>query len=390
QLNLLNLAYDSSSNHLHILASDNYYRYTVNELTTQQTAQPSISVIGHTLNGTALSTGNLVFSLPRAESNLFIEVSVPYFNNITGYHLLYNVNNTGWVNNNWNTGINVSELRYGHNQVQVKIEDEMNRRVVAGLLLSYNVQTPFWRTTRALIVFFLLALAIATIAMWAIWKYINQKKILRLKKQQRQAELEHKVLSNMLNPHFMNNAINSIQSFVIHNNQRKTLSYLSKFARLMQVNLELLDKNMVPLEKELQNTALYLEFEKLRNPDILSYNIQVQEQVNTEKLIVPPLLIQPFVENAIWHGILPKKSMGTVTIQVNALHKGIEISIADDGIGRAAAARNKKQLALQKQSKGLQIITDRLELLNATHPGHYYTISDNTPQGTVVVIRIPC
>ncbi|OQP61712.1 hypothetical protein A3860_31090 [Niastella vici] len=211
---------------------------------------------------------------------------------------------------------------------------------------------------------------------------------------QQQLELEQKALLNMLNPHFMNNALNSIQTFVTRNDQRATLNYLSRFAKLMRVNLELLETNTITLEKELQNVTLYLTFEKLRFSDNLTYTIELEPGINADELLIPSLVLQPFVENAIWHGVLPAQMPGCVSIRVLRKEHSLYILIEDDGIGLTTSLKRKEAEQREKPSRGLKIIQGRFALLNKSRKGHAFTIRDKqemgySQKGTRVEIILP-
>jgi ligand-binding sensor domain-containing protein len=389
QPHLSKLSYDSSAHLLHVLAADQYYAIQLQQFAATTDNTPKIILLQQMINGKPWPVANTVQQVPEKISQLFLEIAMPYYKSTTGHKLYYRVDDNAWVNANWATELNIGNLHYGKHVVELKVVDEINRTTVASNKLMYQVETPFWQTTAALVILFLIALAIGLVLLALGWHYFNRRRIRRIKSQQRLMELEHKVLGNMLNPHFMNNALNAVQAFVVKNDQRSTLSYLSKFARLMRINLELLDKNMVTLDKELQNLSLYLEFELIRNPELIDYHIEVASDVDLANITVPSLLLQPFVENAIWHGILPKKEKGSIRISVAHQTTGIHITIADDGIGLEAARNNSLRHGSEKTSKGLQIIADRLALLNVTHPGHGFQIGPNQPKGTLVTVTIP-
>ncbi len=390
QSNLIKLAYDSTAHQLHVLASENYYAISLYDYVSNNYRNlPQIKLMQQKINGVLLPDNSFIHEVPEKINQLFLEIAVPMYHSLLGYKLYYRVNSGTWVNANWATELNISNLYYGQHVVEIKVEDEINHITATSIKLTYHVQTPFWKTTTALVLLFLLALLTGLMLLALAWRYLNRRRIRHIKAEQRRMELEHKVLGNMLNPHFMNNALNAIQAFVAKNDQRNTLGYLAKFARLMRINLELLEKNSITLDKEIQNLSLYLEFELLRNPALIEYFIEVEPGIDLTHITVPSLLLQPFVENAIWHGILPKKEKGTIRIGVSRQPLGICITIADDGVGLEAARNNAFRHSGEKTSKGLQIIADRLALLNVTRPGHRFQIDSNQPNGTLVTVTIP-
>jgi len=225
----------------------------------------------------------------------------------------------------------------------------------------------------------------------------------RLRKMNEQAELKHKALEiersllrTQMNPHFIFNALNSIQNFIINNEPRDAERYLSKFAKLMRMILDNSMNQRVPLENELLSLSLYIDLEKVRFGNRFNYHINVDDDIEEELVFVPPMLIQPFVENAILHGLINKTdSNGLITIDVVDNHdkKTLTCSITDNGIGRVAAAEfskaNKKH-----RSVGMQLTRDRLKDLNKETEGISCKIedlydSDGTAKGTKVTIQIP-
>jgi Histidine kinase len=387
QTNIQELHIDEADNSLHLLATDKYFKVNFDYLRQDNRSRPQI-VIDKQLVNDLLYTG-LLHSFEKPINKLQIYFSVPHLNNKFGLKVKYRINGSNWVPLEWTNSISATNISYGNNEVEINLYDEINQQVLHTVRLIYRVKTPFWKTSLFYIALFIVSLLLTVATILGVLRFYQQKKIKKLVAQQYQLTLEHKVLSNMLNPHFLNNALNSIQAFVVKNDQRKTLHYVSKFARLMRINLELLDKNMISLDKELKNIALYVEFEQLRNPDLILFEIVIDEQIDTAAILLPSLSLQPFVENAIWHGILPMKKAGRIKITVQQADRHYTISIEDNGVGYLESLQSKKDDLLKKESKGIQIIKDRIHLLNQVKPGHHIEINSLTPNGTVVIFSIP-
>jgi hypothetical protein len=390
QPNIRDIAYDALTDQLYVLASDQLLLATAAGLIpAQPPAANQVYIIQQRAGDTILPATGTSFNLPAYTKSIALECVVPFFSGRQAYALYYRMNGSEWVNTNWSNSINAVNLRKGKNELELKLVDELNNTIGVQRKLTYHIPVPLWQQPWLIAAVSILLTLLLIFAIAKVRSLLQRKKQKLLREKKEKTELEHKVVSNMLNPHFMNNALNAIQSFVARNDQRNTLNYLSKFGRLMRINLELLEKNSIPLAKELQNLSLYLDFEQLRNPGLISYTVVVGGQTDVEGTMVPSLLLQPFVENAIWHGILPKGSPGHITISVQTVEQQLEIIIADDGIGRAASQAAKKQDKLEKPSRGLQIISDRLRLLNLDKTGHSFALYDNQPQGTCVRICIP-
>jgi len=202
---------------------------------------------------------------------------------------------------------------------------------------------------------------IILIIRWRI-RYFRRKEQEKNELQQKFAQLEMKALRSQMNPHFIFNAINSIQHYVLTNEKELANKYLVKFSQLMRNILDLSKQELISLKDELGTVKLYLDIESLRFNNAFSYSIAVAEDVFAADIRLPPLLVQPFVENAIWHGLLLKQ--GNKKLQINVVKKdnSIVIEIDDNGIGREAAQKfsNKE---LKRRSFGMDITQDRLSVL---------------------------
>jgi len=206
---------------------------------------------------------------------------------------------------------------------------------------------------------------------------------------------EHKTLRAQINPHFMFNALNSIQHFLTLSDTEQANRFLSKFARLMRLIMENSRYTSVPLSDEIETITLYLELEKLRFGDKFTYEIILDPSLSTS-ILIPPMLIQPYIENAIWHGILPRKTGGKVAVTIApAENEYLVCSIADDGIGRTASSEQKPFEQNKHRSSGMALINERLTLLTETSgmklwvevEDLYSDTKEST--GTVVTLHVP-
>jgi ligand-binding sensor domain-containing protein/anti-sigma regulatory factor (Ser/Thr protein kinase) len=353
---------------------------------------PRLIVTEQTANGRPLAPKISLQSLPSNTTSISLRISAPYYRSTDSWKLFYRINGGNWSRANDNWELNFLNLPFGEVNIELQLLDEINKQKSEVFLAKYLIDTPLHRTREFFIISMIAFLLFSILLFVVLMQFYNKRRQRKFFAAQRQVELEQKVLRNMLNPHFLNNAVNSIQVFVTRNDQRKTLSYLAKFARLMRVNLELLEKSLISLEKEIQNIELYLEFEVLRFEGRLRYRIELESELNVSKLKVPSLVLQPFVENAIWHGILPKEQGGEVVIRVKKDTNGLLISVEDDGIG-VEESRRRKQAAAEKASRGLNLIRDRFEILNQRQKGHSFNIQSRKSldghDGTLVRIELP-
>lgn len=208
--------------------------------------------------------------------------------------------------------------------------------------------------------------------------------------QQKVGELEMQALRAQMNPHFIFNCLNSINRFIFKNETTVASDYLTRFSRLIRMVLLHSQKKLVPLEDELDMLKLYLDMERLRFKNAFDYHITTTNAIENSSVFIPPLLLQPFCENAIWHGLMHKDGQGHLNIQLNEEDGILNCSITDDGVGREKAEEFKSKSAEKEKSMGLKITKERLSLLNqGTTGGTFYKIEDITnEQGEVAGTRV--
>jgi tetratricopeptide (TPR) repeat protein len=220
----------------------------------------------------------------------------------------------------------------------------------------------------------------------------NEKK--QAEFQQQAAELEMQALRAQMNPHFIFNCLSSINRIILKNESHAASDYLTRFSRLIRMVLINSQKATIPLEDELQMLRLYLDMERLRFKNSFDYSIIFTNTIDEGAVFIPPLLLQPFCENAIWHGLMQKEGQGHLNIELSMQENILHCIISDDGIGREKAAALKSKSAEKEKSMGLAITAHRLALLNQNkNVQTFYTIEDirdagNCIAGTKVILKI--
>jgi sensor histidine kinase YesM len=214
------------------------------------------------------------------------------------------------------------------------------------------------------------------------------------------AEIEMKALRAQMNPHFLFNVLNSIKLYMVQNDARTAAKYLTKFSRLIRLILNNSKSSMIKLDEELSALLLYIEMENFRFNDKFDFELCVEEGLPTHEIEIPPMILQPFVENAIWHGLMHKEEeRGTLSIQIqsNISKDKLCFIIQDNGIGREKAQQIKTRTAAKHQSVGMQITNDRLAIVNEIFKTdaslEVIDLKDNSnpprPLGTKVVLYLP-
>ena len=198
-----------------------------------------------------------------------------------------------------------------------------------------------------------------------------------------------------MNPHFLFNCLNSIDHYIIKNETRKASEYLNSFSRLIRLILQNSRSNYVNLNDELETLTLYMEMESLRFNHRFDFEVQTEPGLALSEIEIPPMLIQPFIENAIWHGLMHKSGKGKVTLRVSKDNDLLKCTIQDDGIGRAKATELKKRSSSGKKSMGMNITQDRIQTINKIYETNTsVNIIDMMDEngmaaGTKVELRIP-
>ncbi|RMB58596.1 hypothetical protein EAX61_09875 [Dokdonia sinensis] len=267
--------------------------------------------------------------------------------------------------------------------------------------IAISVKLPFWKQSWFLI---LLYMAGITLSVWLVWRRVRfresiknkQLKTLAVEKQITDLKLEN--LRSQMNPHFIFNALNSIQEYIVLNRKEEASDYLGKFADLIRTYLDHSSKGSITIAEEIESLDMYLELERLRFEDKLEYKIDSTAVDNPEGFRIPTMLVQPYVENAIKHGLLHKKSDRRLTISFAKsldVENAILCIIEDNGIGRAKAIELKEKRDKIHKAFATKATRERLQLINKNVHKNvgvvFYDLKDteNNPAGTRVVLTIP-
>lgn len=286
----------------------------------------------------------------------------------------------------------------------VKVIDNQGKQQEKITAFNIYVKPPFWQTWWFRLLMSVICLAILYWFWQLLQKRQEERKLIEEKERKLLefnkvlAESKLTALRTQMNPHFVFNCLNSIQECIVFERYKEAQGYLQKFSRLMRLVLQNSDKNLVPLSQEIEMLNLYLELEKLRFTEKFTYEISYDEnKIDTETIEIPPMLLQPFVENALWHGLLPKKDNRVLTLNFDLLNDDILIcSIEDNGIGRQKSYLLKKNQTRTKkhESKGIRITQDRLNLISLQHNQHARIEiidkedAEGNPTGTKVIIEL--
>jgi ligand-binding sensor domain-containing protein len=278
-------------------------------------------------------------------------------------------------------------------RLQVKNEDGSWSDNEANL--NIEITYPFWQTP----FFWIMVLGGLIAILYFLYKYrINQIK----KEEQlvtafnkRIAEVEMKALRSQMNPHFIFNSLNAIKYYVLHKESEKAADYLTNFSKLIRLILNNSAQKFISLETEINTLSLYIDIENLRFENRFETELKVDPAIDIDGFMIPPLMFQPYVENAIWHGLMHKKDgKGKLSVIFSKIEKGIKCEIADNGIGREMAALVKSKSAQKEKSMGMSLTKSRMDMSQVSFELKFNEkIIDQynefgKPAGTLVVIEI--
>ena len=330
--------------------------------------------------------------LPYDFSNLrfdFNAISFRSRSNLTYTYRLIGFDTTWTVLNHENPTVTFSSLPAGKYTFQVKA---LNESDLSGNTVNYSfeVLSPIWQKAWFYLLITLLSLSVMALIFHARIKAIRKRN-----------EFEKKLVNSQLsalkaqmNPHFMYNALNSIQALILKQDIKNSNLYLSKFSNLMRKVLDASGKEYISLEEETAILHLYLDLEKLRFGDEFNFSIHVENDLDSESIILPSMILQPYVENALKHGLLHKKGEKNLKIQFKLLHEHLICVIRDNGVGRDRSAEIKARFAVGHKSFASEATEKRVELLNTFVKEKYEVeindlFEDELATGTEVIIRIP-
>jgi hypothetical protein len=304
------------------------------------------------------------------------------------------------LDNNWvpaaGSEVSYSGLPPGKYRLNIRAKDGMGNWCSNPHSIEIVITPPFWKT-------FWFGLLVFALIFMTIF-FIVRKRIASIKKRaaetnrirQQMAELENQALRSQMNPHFIFNCLNSINGFIVGNNPDEASRFVTKFSRLIRLILENSKVPYVSLEQELSALKIYIDLEKMRFESGFESKIEVNPNLHTSAVFVPPMIFQPFVENAIWHGLLHKETSGKLLVDIFEADSHLVVKIQDNGIGRTAAAELKSKTSLKTKSYGLAITRQRIENFNAnqnTETKDAVSVEDLTdhsgsPCGTRVTLKL--
>lgn len=330
---------------------------------------------------------NELITLPEYQRNISFDVGLTNRDNADIEQFQYRINNGDWQDIS-NRNIALQNMSHGHYDISVRAIT--NGKEYEARVKRFYIKAFFYETWWFITLILLSILGVAS----TLLHFYNLRKKDQEKYKQQLLNLEMNALRSQMNPHFLFNSLNSIKNYVVSKSRDEAADYLTSFSKLMRMILENSRKKFMTLDEELKMIALYIEMECTRLNHSFEYDIKVDSDIDLEFLL-PPMLLQPYVENAIWHGLMGKYGHKQLTVSIKAIPNGISCIIRDNGIGRKASMQNKRGATNSKKSLGMKITSDRFKIFNQLYNIETScTTTDlyndkNEAIGTEVIISLP-
>lgn len=334
-------------------------------------------------------TQNQTIKLPYNQNYLTIEMAALDFSSSEKNQYSYKLDglNTSWINNGKQSTASFTNLSPGVYLLRVKASNNDGLWNPKAKELTIIITPPFWKSWWA-ITLIIIALAVGGAYLLKIIKE-------QIKFREKTIELEQRLLLSQMNPHFIFNALTAIQSYIFRNDPKSAGKYLASFAKLVRLILENSRTKYTTIGKEVKTLEHYLELQSLRFDEKFDFKIEVDPDIERESMTIPPMLTQPFIENAIEHGIINITDKGNITIRYLLRDDLILIEVEDDGIGINRAMEIQKPGQKDHVSLATKISKERLENLNKLEKGKIVmeiidlSTIDNSLHGTKVTFKIP-
>lgn len=354
---------------------------------------PNIEISSILVNQSLIKSNSKLLNLEYNENNIDIEFNTSCLKARGNFKYKYRLLgfDVAW---HYNSGIN-NHLQYaslpnGEFVFEILAVNEDGLESLKTEQVKFIINSPFWQRWWFYVLMVLLGSGIVAVLFMIRIRFIK-----------RRAELRNKVtasqltaLKSQMNPHFLFNTLNSLQDLILKHDIKNSNYYLNKFSLLMREILDMSGKDEVPLSREIKLLDTYLELEKLRFGDEFKFEIKTDEVLDVDHLLLPPMIIQPFIENALKHGLLHKKGDKNLLVEFKLVKDLLMCEIIDNGVGRIKSQEIKARNNRTHQSFATEATDKRMDLLNSFNDKHYsFEIIDlyegDKPSGTKVIISIP-
>lgn len=337
-----------------------------------------------------LNNNNYQLSLPPGYANIDISFAVPDYSMEHSYDYQFKFSYSDAWTDSKDGKIFIPSLSHGQYQILMRGVSNFSGADTDIVTLDISI-SPYWYQTW----WFRCLVGLCTVSLLYFfykWKlaYENEKNKLKAEYEHRMIHLEMQNLRSQMNPHFIFNALNSINGFIVENKTHLASEYLTKFSKLIRMILDHSQSDMIPLAKEIEALNLYVMMEKNRFDQAFDFYISKDSHIDMDDIDIPPLILQPYIENAIWHGLMHQTKMGIIQITISQQDDRLFFTINDNGVGRKKAEELKSKKNVKTNSYGMKITQKRIK---NNHMSNDVIVSDIVDEsgnilGTKVIISI--
>lgn len=340
----------------------------------------------------------LIFSngikLNPDNNSLHISFTCPIFTNPSRIFFEYKIEglNDGWISNGNSREIQLSKLPPGNYLLKIKAAGNPS---ISEASIKIVMDAEFWEKPHLIIITSIVVLLLIILATVMIITRVRKSEKLKTQLNRQYANIELRALQAQMNPHFIFNCLNSIQHFIIVNDEMSASKYLTKFSMLMRKFLEHSKSNIVTLQEEIELLRLYIELELLRSKHKFNFSLKIDPEIDIFNMEIPGMLFQPFVENSITHGLFNLERKGNLSLTFELTDGYLTGTIEDDGVGRKRATEINATAYKDHASRGMEIVKERIRVLNFIENMRIELevidklSPDNASEGTKVIIKIP-
>lgn len=367
------------------IATNNGLVYFANGNTGKKYAPPVVSFTAINVNRKSIDLSLSAIEIAPGRNNISFNYAAVDFRN---RRILYRYRlrpDAPWIETK-NRRLEFSSLEPGKYTFEIAART-MESNWGKAAAFTFTLDRHFWQTSWFWIITSLLGAFLLFKLTVGISRRQRNKEKLELTMRNKILTLEQQALQAMMNPHFIFNVMNAIQHFMNTQDKVAANKILTGFARLIRKNMEIVSKSFISIEEELEYLTLYLQLEKNRFGDKFDFSITIDPEIDPSETMIPSMLLQPFVENAIWHGLMPKDSHGEVIISISRRDRILYITIDDNGIGYENSLKHQNHGHI---SKGMDLTRDRIKLINSIEQNNIQLfVNQQEPEGTRVQIIIP-
>ena len=368
------------------------------DVSKNDTSPPVVFINNVKINGVDTTSLNY-YELDYNQNNIEINISgLVAGNSELQYKYILEGKNSDW-NYSTNTSIYYTALNPGNYNFKVYAMTDGGVWSKIPAIITFTINPPLYTTFWFIFSIILVVLTLVSLVVFIVYRKTQLREALLEEEKRKVLISELHALRSQMNPHFIFNTLSSIQSFITQNSSKDAVNYLSKFSKLMRATLENTQKQKIPIKDEIKTLELYMDLEKLRLNNKFDYKINIDEEIDIQFEQIPPMLLQPYIENAIWHGMSHKLTNGTIQLTFKLENENLlKCEIEDDGIGRDEAMKINQHHADSYRKKntslGMSITKERLEIINSLRDSklsiNIIDLKDNTiSTGTKIELFIP-